>query len=99
MQKHHLLVVAFGILFLFIIQSAGTLVESIYILDLMNSNLDEKALGVLFFFVPLLLLPFFKKGQRLLVWILFGLLLISRGLTPDLNTVGRLPTPALLVPE
>lgn len=92
MQKHHLLIVAFGILFLFIIQSAGTLVESIYILDLMNSNLDEKALGVLFFFVPLLLLPFFKKGQRLLVWILFGLLLISRGLTPYLNTVGRLST-------
>jgi len=59
----------------------------------------KKALGVLFFFVPLLLFPFFKKGQRLLVWILFGLLLISRGLTPYLNTVGRLPTPALLVPE
>jgi hypothetical protein len=67
MQKHRFLIVAFGILILFIIQSAGTLVESIYILDLMNSNLDEKALGVLFFFAPLLLLPFFKKGQRLLV--------------------------------
>jgi endonuclease/exonuclease/phosphatase family metal-dependent hydrolase len=90
MKKHHLLVLAFGILFLFIIQSAGTLVESIYILDLMNTNLDEKALGVLFFFVPLLVLPFFKKGQRLLVWILFGLLLISRGLTPYLNTANRL---------
>jgi endonuclease/exonuclease/phosphatase family metal-dependent hydrolase len=90
MKKSLLLVIAFAILFLFIIQSIGTLVESIYILDLMNSNLDEKALGVLFFFVPLLVLPFFKKDQRLLVWILFGLLFVSRGLTPYLNTSNRL---------
>jgi len=90
MKKSHLLVIAFGILFLFVIQSAGTLVESIYILDLMNSSLDEKALGVLFFFAPLVLLPFFRKGQRLLVWILFTTLFISRGLIPYLNTSGRL---------
>ena len=92
MQKHRFLIVAFGILILFIIQSAGTLVESIYILDLMNSNLDEKALGVLFFFAPLLLLPFFKKGQRLLVWSLFTALLFARGVTPYLNTANRLIT-------
>lgn len=90
MKKTHLLIIAFGILFLFFIQSAGTLVESIYILDLMNSSLDVKALGVLFFFAPLLLLPFFKKGQRLLVRILFILLFVARGLTPYLNTANRL---------
>jgi len=90
MKKSLLVVIAFAILFLFIIQSIGTLVESIYILDLMNSNLDEKALGMLFFFVPLLLLPFFKKHARLLVWILFGVLFIARGLTPYLNTTNRL---------
>jgi endonuclease/exonuclease/phosphatase family metal-dependent hydrolase len=90
MKKTHLLIIAFGILFLFIIQSAGTLVESIYILDLMTSNLDEKALGVVFFFLPLLVLPFFKKGGRTLAWILFGLLFISRGLIPYLNTNNRL---------
>lgn len=90
MKKSHLLIIAFGILFLFIIQSAGTLVESIYILDLMNTRLDEKALGVLFFFAPLLLLPFFKKGQQALLWILFGLLCVSRGLLPFLNTANRL---------
>ena len=90
MKKSHLLIIVFAILFLFIIQSTGTLVESIYILDLMTSGLDAKALGVLFFFVPLLFLPFFKKGQPLLVWILFGLLFISRGLTPYLNTTDRL---------
>lgn len=90
MKKSHLLIIVFGILFLFFIQSAGTLVESIYILDLMNSSLDEKALGVLFFFAPLLVLPFLKKDMRLLVWILFGLLLVTRGLTPYLNTTSRL---------
>jgi hypothetical protein len=64
MKKSPVLVIAFAVLFLFIIQSIGTLVESIYILDLMNSSLDEKALGVLFFFAPLLALPFYKKNPR-----------------------------------
>jgi endonuclease/exonuclease/phosphatase family metal-dependent hydrolase len=90
MKKSPILIIAFAILFLFIIQSIGTLVESIYILDLMNSNLDEKALGVLFFFTPLLALPFFTKNQRLVVWILFALLFVARGLTPYLNTSNRL---------
>ncbi|HEX9090108.1 MAG TPA: hypothetical protein VF831_01390, partial [Anaerolineales bacterium] len=90
MKKSPLLILAFAILFLFIIQSAGTLVESIYILDLLKSGLDEKALGVLFFFAPLLLLPFFKKGQNLLLWVVFVLLFVSRGLTPYLTTSGRL---------
>jgi endonuclease/exonuclease/phosphatase family metal-dependent hydrolase len=90
MKKSLLAVIAFAVLFLFIMQSIGTLVESIYILDLMNSNLDEKALGVLFFFVPLLLLPFFKKHARPLAWILFAVLFVTRGLTPYLNTTNRL---------
>jgi endonuclease/exonuclease/phosphatase family metal-dependent hydrolase len=92
MKKFPLLMILFAILFLFIIQSIGTLVESIYILDLMNSSLDEKALGVLFFFGPLLVLPFFKKDQRLLAWVLFALLFITRGLTPYLSTTNRLVT-------
>jgi endonuclease/exonuclease/phosphatase family metal-dependent hydrolase len=90
MKKPALLVLVFAILFLFIIQSAGTLVESIYILDLMNSNLDEKALGLLFFFTPLLALPFFKRSRRLLPWILLGLLVVSRGLLPYLTTANRM---------
>jgi endonuclease/exonuclease/phosphatase family metal-dependent hydrolase len=90
MKKSHFLILAFAILILFIIQSVGTLVESIYILDLMTSGLDAKALGVLFFFVPLIFLPFFKRNPRLMMWILFGLLLISRGLTPYLSTTNRL---------
>jgi hypothetical protein len=52
-----------------------------------------KHLGVLFFFAPLLILPFFKKDQRVLVWILFVILLVSRGLTPYLNTPIALSHP------
>ena len=69
---------------------AGSLVESIYILDLMNTSLDEKALGVLFFFSPVLLFFFRKKLPVQMVWVLFGLLFLARGLTPYLNTLGRM---------
>ncbi|MBI4928441.1 MAG: hypothetical protein HY835_11790, partial [Anaerolineae bacterium] len=55
MKKSFSIILTFGILFLFLIQMTGTLVESIYILDLMNTSLDEKALGLLFFFAPALL--------------------------------------------
>jgi endonuclease/exonuclease/phosphatase family metal-dependent hydrolase len=90
MKKSNLIVIAFGIFFLFLIQMAGSLVESIYILDLMNTSLDEKALGVLFFFSPILLYFFRKKLPIQVIWILFGLLFLARGLIPYLNTLGRM---------
>lgn len=92
MKKSSLVVIAFGIFFLFFIQVAGSLVESIYILDLMNTSLDEKALGLLFFFSPVFLFFFPNKRPGLIVWILFGLLFVARGLTPYLNTLGRMLT-------
>lgn len=95
MKKMPLLALFFGILFLLFIQSTGTLVESIYILDLLNSNLDEKVLGLLFLFSPLLLLPFFKKYPRPLGWILFGILFVSRGLLPFLSTANRVSAAGL----
>lgn len=90
MKNSYPLVIAFGIFFLFFIQMAGILIESIYILDLMNTSLDAKVLGLLFFFTPALLLPFRKKFPSWFVWALFGVLFISRGLTPYLNTLGRM---------
>ena len=90
MKKSYSFVIAFGIFFLFLIQLMGTLVESIYILDLMNTSLDEKALGLLFFFSPILLLPLrIKKADRW-AWVAFGTLFLSRGLTPYLDTLGRM---------
>ena len=90
MKKSFPIVVAFAITILLFIQLAGTLVESIYILDLMNLQLDEKALGVLFFFVPILLFPLFKRFARLLVWVTSILLLVVRGLLPYINTSQRM---------
>jgi len=92
MKKSSLVVIAIGIFFLFFIQMAGTLVESIYILDLMNTSLDEKALGLLFFFSPIFLYFYPKKRPIQTVWFLFGLLFLARGLTPYLNTLGRMLT-------
>ena len=92
MKKPYFVVIALAIFFLFLIQMAGTLVESIYILDLMNTSLDEKALGVLFFFSPVLLLFYRRKLPLQTAWILFGLLFLARGLTPYLNTLGRMLT-------
>jgi endonuclease/exonuclease/phosphatase family metal-dependent hydrolase len=97
MKKSHLPVLVFAILLLFLIQSAGTLVESIYILDLLNTSLDEKVLGILFFFSPLLLLPFFRRFPRGLGWAMFGLLFLGRGLTATLPTAGRLLSAGLAV--
>ena len=74
MKKPSIFVIAFAIFFLFFIQTAGSLVESIYILDLMNTSLDEKALGLLFFFSPVFLFFTPKKRPVQMVWILFGLL-------------------------
>ena len=64
MKRNSLLVVALGVLFLSFIQLAGTLVESIYLMDLLHSTLDAKVVAVLFFFSPLLLLPILKKIRR-----------------------------------
>ena len=95
MKKSFPLILAFAVLFLFFIQTAGTLVESIYILDLMNTSLDEKALGVLFFFAPLLLLPFCRKFSRRLAWVAFALLLVSRGILPYIKTAPQVSAAGL----
>src|SRR5512133_1709556 len=90
MKKEYGLIAALGIVFLLFIQFAGTLVESIYLMDLLHSGLDAKILGVLFFFTPLLLLPLYKKFPRGLLWLSFGLLFIMRGLLPYLNVMPRM---------
>lgn len=90
MKKTTLIAIIYGIFFLFLIQMAGTLVESIYILDLMNTSLDEKVLGLLFFFAPVVM--YFYRGKRpaTFVWVLFGILFLARGFTPYLETLGRM---------
>lgn len=90
MNRHLLLIAGFSILFLFFIQVAGTLVEAIYILDLLKTSLDARVLGVLFFFSPVFLLPFKRQAPRWFIWLAFVLLIIGRGAAPYLNTSSRM---------
>jgi hypothetical protein len=90
MRKSYIFTTALTIIFLFTFQMSGILVESIYILDLLNTALDEKALGLFFFFAPVLLVPFRKKTPGWIVWVLFGLLFAARGMTPYLDTTGKM---------
>jgi endonuclease/exonuclease/phosphatase family metal-dependent hydrolase len=90
MKKYLPLVMIYSVLVLFFIQASGTLVASVYILDLMHTSLDAKALGILAFFAALLALPFARRLPGWLSWILVGALVVSRGLTPYLPTLGRL---------
>jgi endonuclease/exonuclease/phosphatase family metal-dependent hydrolase len=89
MKRSISILLAFALTILFFIQLAGTLVESIYILDLMNLKLDEKVLGLCFFFAPVLFFPLFKRFARQLAWAMGAVLLIGRGLLPYLNTSSR----------
>jgi len=90
MKRRLILILGFGIVFLFFIQAAGMLVESIYTLDLLHSSLDAKVLGVLFFFSPVFLLPFGKRAPRWFVWLAFALLIAGRGVAPYLDTSMRM---------
>jgi endonuclease/exonuclease/phosphatase family metal-dependent hydrolase len=97
MKRNSLLILALGILFLSFIQLAGTLVESIYLLDLLHSSLDAKVAGVAFFFTPLLLLPFYKKWPRGLLWFSFALLFVTRSILPWLKVFPRMIDSGLAV--
>ncbi|MFX1470670.1 MAG: hypothetical protein ACFFB8_18690, partial [Promethearchaeota archaeon] len=46
------------VLFLFFFQLLGDLIESIYMLDLLNLEIDEKVAGLFFLFTPIILLGF-----------------------------------------
>jgi endonuclease/exonuclease/phosphatase family metal-dependent hydrolase len=90
MKKTYVSVFSFGLFFFFFIQMTGILIQSIYILDLMNTSLDAKVLGLLLFFAPVLLLPFRKIIPIWVIWLIFILLFISRGMTPYLTTFGKM---------
>ncbi len=90
MKNKSIFLLGFALYFLFFIQLAGLLVESIYIIDLMNTSLDAKALGLLFFFSPALLLPFRRKIPDRTAELVAGLLILARGLAPYLGTSNRM---------
>ncbi|TFF98298.1 MAG: hypothetical protein EU541_07015 [Promethearchaeota archaeon] len=84
--------ILFTITFLFFIQLIGTLIESIYMLDLLNLQLDEKVLGVLFLLSPFLLIIFRKKIPSIFVEIMALIVIIMRIITPLLTSANKIIT-------
>ena len=71
MKKHWVFLLGFALFLLLFIQSITVFIESIYILELLSTSLDEKVLGVLFLFSPILLFLFGRKVPRWLIWASF----------------------------
>ena len=90
MKKQWVLLLGFALFLLLFIQSLTVFIESIYILELLSTSLDEKVLGVLFLFSPVLLFFFGSKVPRWLIWLSFALFLVGRGVVPYLATGDRM---------
>ena len=90
MKKHWVFLLGFALFLLLFIQSITVFIESIYILELLSTSLDEKVLGVLFLFSPVLLFLFGRKVPRWLIWASFIFFLMGRGLIPYLETTNRM---------
>jgi len=80
--------VILSILFYFLIHAMTTLVSSIYLLDLLNTQIDTKVLGLLFFFSTALLYLINLSHRRLIVLLL--IMSISRSIYPFVSTPFRL---------
>ncbi len=89
-KKNYSELTLLSILFLFFIQLTTDLVEAIYMMDLLNTSLDEKVLGVLFFLSAFVIL-FFRKGfPEHFLEIIAGILIVSRIINPFLDTASRI---------
>ena len=78
------------VMFLFFFQLVGDLIESIYILDLLNLELDEKALGVLFLITPAILMAFRHKIPSYFLEVVAIITIVSRLISPFLDTESRI---------
>ncbi len=78
------------VMFLFFFQLVGDLIESIYILDLLNLELDEKALGVLFLITPAILMAFRHKIPSYFLEVVATITIVSRLISPFLDTESRI---------
>lgn len=77
-----------SLLFLFFIQQITFLVEAIYMLNLLHTSIDAKALGLFLLALPVLL--FFIKPNRITYIIIGGLILLSIILSPLLSPSFRI---------
>ena len=92
MTRRYLVILAYAIMWLFVVQCITALVEAVYMLELLNTSLDEKVLGIVFLLSPFLLFLFGRRASRSVLWIAGALLVAARAATPYLGTVGRMAT-------
>lgn len=74
--------------FLFFIQQITFLVESIYMLNLLNTKMDARAAGILLLFIPALL--FRLKPAKSTYTVIVSIMLICMLLSPLLSTAYRI---------
>ncbi|MCK4779839.1 MAG: hypothetical protein KAT57_06625, partial [Candidatus Lokiarchaeota archaeon] len=83
------------VMFLFFFQLVGDLIESIYMLDLLNLELDEKIAGLFFLFSPIIILAFRKQIPKYFLEVVAIVAIISRLISPLMDTVNRIITSGL----
>ncbi len=81
--------VLYALLLLLFIQTAGTLVESAYILSLQRLAPAPQAIAIPILAAPVLAIPFLQIPLPIAVWINFAILFFARGLLPYLATGPR----------
>ncbi|MFW9818783.1 MAG: endonuclease/exonuclease/phosphatase family protein [Candidatus Thorarchaeota archaeon] len=79
-------------MFLFFFQLLGDLIESVYMLDLLNLELDEKAAGLFFLFTPLILLFFRRKVPNYFLETVAVICMVVRLISPFLESALRIIT-------
>ena len=79
-------------MFLFFFQLLGDLIESVYMLDLLNLSLDEKAAGILFLFTPLILLGFRRKIPDYFLEVVAIIAVVLRLISPLMDSTSKIVT-------
>ena len=70
------------VIFLFFFHLLGDLIESVYMLDLLNLSIDEKAAGLLFLLSPLILLGFRRDVPDYFLEVVGLIAIICRLISP-----------------
>ncbi len=95
LDKINIEMILLSILFLFFLQMITELISAIYMLDLLNTSVDEKAAGLIFL-LPSFFLIFSKKNiSPNLIKISGILLIVARLITPLVATFGKIITAGL----
>ena len=81
-----------SVLFLFFLQMITELISAIYMLDLLNTSVDEKAAGLLFLLSSIFLIFLKKDYSTQLIKISGIILIVARLITPLVATLGKIIT-------